>query len=833
MTKRDYRLVQQAVRDELENEEVVSFDNQHGIPTTKPALQYESTDDEASDDDIDIESEDSETSPQAIRVACPLMEVNITTNSTAPPQDDCESNPMDVDSSGLSSSDDDDTSQQDPKDLVENEETNAYEVSFLVNLRIKNGIFEYHICWKGYHAKHDTWEPYWVLDGAPNIVEDYQLCQAHASLDPNLYNCKSRTFVELNALMDPVSLILDHGSVQDVVDALARRKKANLPIVQDTFAILRASGQFQDSGLQLDNHETIPNELMMPLVQQVTEVFSMTACIGYKKSLLQCKDHALQQAYARGCLFIYSWYLEYGPSMADSLVTCCSTGIPPTDYSPLFPVVQSIVTAVQEMKTAVIPVESFINLLCTQKTPISIPLGAVNLRPGEQRDSMHCVSVQAVITFLTEHIILPNIKIALQDPNGDKDKAICKGFLCEALLDVFDDDGIFCTDRVFRTLESPWKLWGIDMKPKVLARRILCKPEEELQPIRRWLQGYTGLPEVQEMGRSISEAVHSVLHTVWNLKVPAPRRARGCPLQKVKGVELIPLGSPVPHNTPLAQLCPYEGLPRFGILSLMLNDVLAFKRGMSKIISVFRRILQGAHLTRTSAQQTREQDHYNPIRYNRSHQLLIDNLLSCSETLTSEFGLSNILVRLSTGQGSKTKTFLNGALWNQWFTSAEQCSDLFECQYTANLNKPKQEATVIPNGAIWGTYCYQLSLDSRRNGEPPEFADKFRELFNDEVYAHWRWFLGNMFDTDPLTIAYKECPTYEHALHLIDSLKITGFGVNSISRMQFANFLALEGICQHPTLKNMAAMTHGNNKGAFEGLILLGFDVGKAGESLP
>ncbi|KAJ7223486.1 hypothetical protein GGX14DRAFT_339847, partial [Mycena pura] len=68
-------------------------------------------------------------------------------------------------------------------------------------------------------------------------------------------------------------------------------------------------------------------------------------------------------------------------------------------------------------------------------------------------------------------------------------------------------------------------------------------------------------------------------------------------------------------------------------------------------------------------------------------------------------------------------------------------------------------------------------------------------------------------------------PTYTRALELIDGLNISGFGKKSITRMQFANFLAIEGLCQQPTIEEMGSIVWQNRKGALQGLILLGFDV--------
>jgi hypothetical protein len=72
-------------------------------------------------------------------------------------------------------------------------------------------------------------------------------------------------------------------------------------------------------------------------------------------------------------------------------------------------------------------------------------------------------------------------------------------------------------------------------------------------------------------------------------------------------------------------------------------------------------------------------------------------------------------------------------------------------------------------------------------------------------------------------------PTFKKALNLIDGLckelMLHGFK-DGLTNLQFANNLATLGLCQEPTVDEMAAwIFEHQEKGAFKGLLALGFKI--------
>ncbi|KAL0057498.1 hypothetical protein AAF712_015860 [Marasmius tenuissimus] len=850
MTKYDYKLGQEAVLADYEEQQVVTLEllldeSQQALSNILNATGVESTPlqpsysqirtvqpagidvTEVLDDTmvIDGQSEDKTLSDTGMdldmahvsmgssNVAGDIaMDVgsDLTPNDMHSPRANSNRHEMDAD---VGVSDDED---EDEDEEIELERAAEYNLSFIVTDRIENGIQEYLLRWKDHRAKDDTWEPEWVIEHIPSLIDEYRLRGQGGNLDRYQYNHQSKTYKAVLALMSPDLLALDNATARGLAIKLTALALSTILLSRST------------------NAGHIPAKLMLPVIKKVREAVEVTSRIRNESALLKIKQFALNQALSCALLFIYTWVIDYGPTMAYSLV-CAHRKDPVVlaeQNSVLYPVVNLIVAQVDAMAKArisrkcvhkdlpedermvKISPDHVTGLLPDCRDLIVIDLSAINMdRHTPIQANIDKVALDIIQHFLTDHVIMAQAKAAFQDDSADQcAKHVCRGFLCEALLDVFDNDGMFCAENVRDALDTPWRFWGANKAPKVVAKAIQCDPDGQLKPIRRWLQSFSTVPDIQEQGQSLSESVHSVLQSVWKLTMPSARRACGRAHPGIKTVVLTPSGPPVPTNSPLAKLCPYEGSPSFGILSIMLQE--------------------------SSGTQLRDLDHYNPVRENNiSHQLVQQNLLSCGEFLTSQYGLTNILVRLGTGQGIKTRSFLEKELKGQWFTSVEQCVSCFRAVYHNNEGKPKQKLTPISNGAIWGTYCYQLALDPSRDKnnpscdkkEPPQFAKRFEPFFNSALLTAWKDFLGPSFDVDPATRPIKDRPTYEQTLNFIDKLKVVGFGPHSISRMQLANFLVIEGICQHPTVGTMARLTHRNNKGALEGLIYLGFDVANAG----
>ncbi|KAF9028348.1 hypothetical protein BDZ89DRAFT_986805 [Hymenopellis radicata] len=295
-------------------------------------------------------------------------------------------------------------------------------------------------------------------------------------------------------------------------------------------------------------------------------------------------------------------------------------------------------------------------------------------------------------------------------------------------------------------------------------------------------------------------------------------------------------GVPVPDNTPLYDLCPMQHAPRMAFVSLMLREVLAFNRQEATHSRCLHDILECRSLRTHKLQPFLDPDHFTPIRHaNRGQQLMLASLQSSDYRLTSEYGLSNMLVRFGTGQGLKTEEFMTSHL-HRWFTSYTECLEVFEHARQSNQGCPKKEKIKFSNGQCWGQPCWQLSLDDVKKRTdttktPRCFRERFEPMFAASLLKTWKTHLGEaVFDKDLSDVSIQDLPSYETTQKMIEGIGIQGFGSKSITSMQLANFMALVGLCRLPSVETMGSLTWKNGKGALNGLVNLGFDVRNAGE---
>lgn len=140
----------------------------------------------------------------------------------------------------------------------------------------------------------------------------------------------------------------------------------------------------------------------------------------------------------------------------------------------------------------------------------------------------------------------------------------------------------------------------------------------------------------------------------------------------------------------------------------------------------------------------------------------------------------------------------------------------------------------ISNSRIYGTASNLLKLFptitrkqtlSASRKDCIGLLEKFSPYWDPNVRETWCRFLGDFLNNDPSTYAgsrkgWMECIT------MIQQLQIQGFKDSGLTVMQTANDLALAGIIQPPSLKELALWIWQHpNLGAFHGLERIGFHL--------
>ncbi|KAJ7582350.1 hypothetical protein C8J56DRAFT_793166 [Mycena floridula] len=257
----------------------------------------------------------------------------------------------------------------------------------------------------------------------------------------------------------------------------------------------------------------------------------------------------------------------------------------------------------------------------------------------------------------------------------------------------------------------------------------------------------------------------------------------------------------------------------------MLREVLNDARGLPPFDNRLHHVLYGRNpSTNYRTQVSKDRDHYSPIRHTNIFQTLLTASLGNND-LRGPYGLSNLLVRIGTGQGNRTSAFLQKDL-NVWLTSSAQTVRIFDRVWFANGRPDCRDPIKFDNPHCWGQFCSAFSLLQQKPNQNlrPHFEARFDPMFSQEIKDLWAAFFDPAtYKDDPTYDGVK--PTYQHALNLSKATGIKGFA-SGITQMQFANCLVFLGLVYPPSSDEMADVVLENkDKGAFEGLQRLGFAV--------
>ncbi|KAL0062889.1 hypothetical protein AAF712_010210 [Marasmius tenuissimus] len=705
-----------------------------------------------------------------------------------------------------------------------------YELGLIVDCKVEDNVRYYKVRWSGFTCESDTWQRDSQLSRGHDLIQDYWSRKHYV---PPTEKDKRLAYIALQRLFDRTEEL-----TKEVETLSAFNPSAGLSSVQDLSAIVRSGHLLRQVSIQLENSEDFAEGINTHVLPVLPTVVGTIGPATNLLSIHQIGQFALNQAVGRAYLFIYSWFTDYGPYFTKVLLSSAAADTLHTSFPAFAPLVSQLLTSARHLEKALqeggrqqnfkklkdegsplvivtFSVEVLNPFLSNCTSPLTLQFPSLNV--DSQVPLIEWLE-EPLLDFLSEHLMLARAQpiISAQStgvPTSTeirKAEWVIRGALAEALVDTFDSDSILGLDDVHSALKHPNSCFeqpGRREHARTLFNRIRKTPDVASKDVRNWLRQQPSLPQIQDKSQKLASVVHALVERLTNLSIKGTRRSAS---RKKKAKEVDFVGTTVAPETPFAQLIPYEERPNFAFLSFMLREVLAFVRNKNSHLTYLRRILVCQHLATGTGKKSLNPDHYSPIRFSCHFQRLIAQSLSdASHHLTSEYGLSNILLRFATGQGYRTRTFLERSL-SRWFTSAHDAMSVFEAA--------RSDDTPYSDGRCWGQFSRQLELR-----EP--FEDRLTPLFSFEVCDAWRAYWGNWQDTDHRTIPTASLPQYKDVFALLDRLKIIGFGAGSVTRMQLANYFAIEGLCQPPSAEAMAEITAANNKGALQGLLILGFNV--------
>ena len=462
---------------------------------------------------------------------------------------------------------------------------------------------------------------------------------------------------------------------------------------------------------------------------------------------------------------------------------------------------------------------------------------------GAGEENQYAFGQQCFVQIVSDVFISPNlvsIDAQLNGPGrrvgttqsklnvleGCVKRSIIRGVIIDTIVEACDgDDGILSSSAIENILRSPAFLF--DTSPNyhtnddIVTKKLLKDPTTTLGPIRTWLKDFiASSPDIQPCVKKLGDAVYDLIcqrhgsrpfprfNPLQALARAKPRKPFGARPSKTPRTDLpdIPL-------TPNALLKHPDG-EIFSQLAVIIREVLNRRRSLPIGDIHIDRLMSGHHPTTGRAGRC-NLDHFDPIRFDNVYSRMLKKQFPVNR-VTSKLGLTNLLAYMSTGQGFRTQQFCNRT--DLWFLSLEGCIQTFR---NALLTHDQQ----CCDTRIWGTTCASFAVQT----ETFTVEEKFTPFFSEHVLEAWQKYLGELYESDDATFSDEQLPTFTTALDMLKDLnkkvKLNGFK-HGLTNLQFANNLVCLGLCQSPTVGEIADWIFRNpKKGAFKGLVALGFDI--------
>ena len=280
--------------------------------------------------------------------------------------------------------------------------------------------------------------------------------------------------------------------------------------------------------------------------------------------------------------------------------------------------------------------------------------------------------------------------------------------------------------------------------------------------------------------------------------------------------------------------------PRMAVPTIILREALNYRKDLPPANSILGNVLLGKHPTQNSTTI------YNPDQTDPAREFSLGFLLLQkhipSHKLTSREGLSNLLSWMGTGQGFRTKVFLESISRSSGFfaSSLNEMEETFQTVINKNakllIDKGLQSMksvfkiegyVVYEDVQIWGSASNLLSATpTLKGGGKQTLHEKFKPYCAVEVQDAWVEFLGDMLDQDPSTCQWTgPQKTWDKTMELIASFQFPGLG-GGLTLLHCTNAIALLKLVTLPEPESLAVwMSNNKDLGAYKGLQILGFNL--------
>jgi hypothetical protein len=466
--------------------------------------------------------------------------------------------------------------------------------------------------------------------------------------------------------------------------------------------------------------------------------------------------------------------------------------------------------------------------------------------------------------------VIPHLREASEVPPSQKghpqlNLCVMRGAVVSRIAAAVGSDVIFCSPDLDFVLQSPQLLFeGNETSKAHFWINVRDKEHDTLRPLEKFLRDLDICSRVCDLAYHIKEFInHHFLEIQCGRRIsedeyyrsyipPAAQRGKNPNRQKVDKQSRTSIA--------VESLLP-QGSPQLGILALILRECLNKEQGWPFANEQIRRCMDGGRASDGRVvSQFENLDHWNPIRHrNISATLFVEKLPGAF--LTREHGLSNILTWMGTGQGPRTKGFLDtshpasstsGASSSFYSRSLDACIDMFErgmdqrltylssksnwndfedalgaATREAGSGSLPRDLPQLSDSRVWGQPNPLLSI--ARSKEFHNYHESIRatlsQFWTPCLQEKWAVYLGSMLNQDPNTYSGGK-PTWGYTLNWVHGLDIDSFRSGSVTALQTVNNLCFSRICLAPTLDEISDFVWQNDRlGAYRGLTALGFSL--------
>ncbi|THU77346.1 hypothetical protein K435DRAFT_877979 [Dendrothele bispora CBS 962.96] len=602
----------------------------------------------------------------------------------------------------------------------------------------------------------------------------------------------SEAYKSLTALLDPENLLQEYQDVQQLRSSLDSADPSNAAC----YHFISITEGFQKSYNHWDSQLLFQDEGGLTVLTNLEAGARLLKDSAVTQRLVKLQQRSLNLAICRSLRFIYLWYTSWSSLVTSSLFNdlTATRNVENNEAflakwsSSVAQFARAILDWVETVSKAKKRQTSVPSLtlpydiygfykpsIVSQKDKVDIsysPSHSKSLRNAQQRQAYAEETFQDI---LTKYTIIPGVEAldkSLNSPRRNvfevddiKARCILRGALLECLVDWLDDDCLFVSSQIQAVLVSPAMLFKDDFgkvpEDLALSSKVL-HGESPFGALASLLWEEFDWVAALEAAEPLSITVQDIIAKLAkkeDSQKGKPHGRLGKRKQRVTFYAGLKDKPRVPEGTPLEDLFPWTDGLRLDKVACILKETLHFKRNETGH-SILRHILECQHPTINSSARSNDPDHYNPIRSSNCFQRLLRESLGTSHPLSSPYGLSNILVRIGTGQGSKTETFATRYL-NRWFTSAQDCVSAFQQAWNTDANM------ALENCRIWGSPAAALQFARTSPTHPPDFKSRIDPMFDSKIVQLWVDFCSNAQHAyaDALTLAEKtEVPGFKSGL---------------------------------------------------------------------